>query len=72
MLVSPNQDRAMIDVIVRVEKHCYIIPELLVTHGLTGCDTESPCYGIGEGGALKLVYISLTASVITASYWQMY
>ena len=32
------------------------MPDLLASHGLTGCDTEGPCYGIGKGVALKVQY----------------
>ena len=32
----------------------YIMPDLLASHGLTGCDREDPCYGIGKGVALKV------------------
>ena len=56
MMVSPIQDRAMIDINATVEKHCSIIPDLLAAHGLTGCDTVAQCHGIGKGVALKVLH----------------
>lgn len=55
MMVSPIQDRTLIDITATVNKHKMIMPELLAVHGLSGCDTVAPCYGIGKGVALKVL-----------------
>ena len=55
MMISPIQGRAVIDINATVRKHSAIIPDLLSTHGLTGCDTVAPCYGIGKGVGLKVL-----------------
>jgi len=54
-MVSPVKGRAAIDIRASVEKHHEIIPDLLATHGLTGCDTVATYFGIGKGIALKVL-----------------
>ena len=55
LMVSPISERTTIDINATVEKHRLIIPNLLAAHGLTGCDTVAPWYGIGKGVALKVL-----------------
>ena len=52
IMESPVKDRAVIDMNATVDRHRDIIPELLATHGLTGCDTVASYFGIGKPTAL--------------------
>ena len=45
---SPVHGRQTIDIRATAKEHANILPKLLATHGLSGCDTVAPCYGIGE------------------------
>ena len=53
MMESPIRGRAIIDINGSVENNQDVMSNLLAAHGITGCDTVSPCYGIGKGVALK-------------------
>ena len=55
LMASPCKGRAVLDVNATALKHHAIIPDLLATHGLTGCDTVATYYGIGKGVALKIL-----------------
>ena len=55
MMVSPIHGRTVIDINATVDRHRPIMKHLLTAHGLTGCDTVAPCYGIGKGVALKVL-----------------
>ena len=35
------------------KEHANLLPNLLAAHGLSGCDTVTPCYGIGKMKILK-------------------
>ena len=54
-LQSTQTGRAFIDIAATVQKFKNIIPELLPTHALSGCDTVAMCHGIGKGRMLKAV-----------------
>ena len=54
-MISPVKGRALIDINATVSKHHDIMPDLLSTHGLSGCDTVAPYHGIGKGCALKVL-----------------
>ena len=49
LMVSPIHGRSMIDINATVNQHRDIIPNLLAAHGLTGCDTVAPHFGMGIG-----------------------
>ena len=53
---SPKKERTVIDIDATVKDNLSIIPGLLATHALTGCDTVATCYGIGKGTALKVLH----------------
>ena len=54
LMVSPINDREVIDINATVNQHRKIIPNLLAAHGLTGCDTVATYFGIGKTVALKV------------------
>ena len=54
-MVSPIHDRSMIDINATVNQHHDTIPNLLAAHGLTGCDTVTPYFGIGKSVALDVL-----------------
>ena len=50
---SPHHQRGVIDIDVTVEKNRSIIPGLLASHALSGCDTVVSRYGISKGKVLS-------------------
>ena len=50
---SPIHGRQTIDIRATAKEHDKILPNLLAAHGLSGCDTVAPCYGIGKMKILK-------------------
>ena len=50
---SPVHGRQTIDIRATAKAHANILPKLLAAHGLSGCDTAAPCYGIGKMKILK-------------------
>ena len=50
---SPVHRRQTIDIRATAKEHANILPNLLADHGLSGCDTVAPCYGIGKMKILK-------------------
>ena len=55
LMVSPIRGRALIDINATVDLHRDIIPDLLATHRLTGCDTVATYFGIGKAAALRVL-----------------
>ena len=53
MMVSPMKGRAVIDINATGDKHHVVMNNLLAAHGITGCDTVTPYFGIGKNVALK-------------------
>ena len=45
--------RQTIDIRATAKEHANILPNLLAAHGLSGCDTVTPCYGTGKIKILK-------------------
>ena len=45
---SPVQGKQTTDIRETAKEHANILPKLLAAHGLSGCDTVAPCYGIGK------------------------
>ena len=45
---SPVHGRQTIDIRATAKVHANILPNLLAAHGLSGCDTVAPYYGIGK------------------------
>ena len=54
-MVSPIQGRSVLDINAAAEEHSSIVPDLLVAHGLTGCDTVASYFGVGKVAALKVL-----------------
>ncbi|XP_044174300.1 uncharacterized protein LOC122947134 [Acropora millepora] len=54
-MTSPVQQRSTIDIKATVEKHQAIVPGLLASHALSGCDTVPTYFGIGKGTVLKIL-----------------
>ena len=52
---STQTGRAFIDIAATVRKLGYHVPELLLAHALTGCDTVPMCHGIGKSKMLRTV-----------------
>ena len=52
-MISPIQQRSLIDIKVSVQTHRSIIPGLPAAHALSGCDTVPTYFGIGKGSVLK-------------------
>ena len=52
-MVSPAHGRAVLDIKESVKKHYDIVPDLLSSDGLTGCDTVGAYHGHGKGGSSK-------------------
>ena len=50
---SPVHGRQTIDIRATAKELANILPNLLAAHGLSGCDTVAPCYGIGKMKVLK-------------------
>ena len=50
---SSVHGRQTIDNRATAKEHANILPNLLAAHGLSGCDTVAPCYGIGKMKILK-------------------
>ena len=45
--------RQTTDITATAKEYANLLPNLLAAHGLSGCDTVTPCYGIGEMKILK-------------------
>ena len=45
--------RQTTDITATAKEHANLLPNLLAAHGLSGCDTVTPCYGIGKMKILK-------------------
>ena len=54
-MVSPIQERSVLDINAAVEEHSSIVPDLLVAHGLTGCHTVASYFGIHKVAAVKVL-----------------
>ena len=50
---SPVHRRQTTDIRGTAKEQANILPNLLAAHGLSGCDTVAPCYGIGKMKILK-------------------
>ena len=50
---SSVHGRLTTDIRSTAKEHANILPNLLAAHGLSGCDTVAPCYGIGKMKILK-------------------
>ena len=50
---SSVHGRQTIDIRATAKEHANILTNLLAAHGLSGCDTVAPCYGIGKMKILK-------------------
>ena len=55
LMVPPIHGRSITDINATVNQHLVIIPNLLTAHGLTGCDTVAPYFGIGKSVALNVL-----------------
>ena len=55
LMVSPIQGRAVLDINASAEKHRAVLPDLLVGHCLSCCDTVASHFGIGKVIALKVM-----------------
>ena len=55
LMVSPIHGHSMIDINATVNQPRDIIPNLLASHWLTGCDTVAPYFGIGKCVALNVL-----------------
>ena len=55
LMVSPIHGRSIIDINATVNQDLDIIPNLLAAHGLTGCDSVAPYFGIGKSVALNVL-----------------
>lgn len=54
-MVSPIKGRSVIDINATVAKNDDIMEDLLAMHGISGCDTVAPYYGIGKGVPLRVL-----------------
>jgi len=54
-MVSPIRGRSVIDINASVANNEEIMEDLLPMHGLSGCDTVAPYFGIGKGVALRVL-----------------
>ena len=55
LMVSPIYGRSVIEINETVDQHREIIPDLLVAHGHTCCDTVATYFGIGKAVALRVM-----------------
>ena len=55
LMISPIHGRSMTDINATVNQYHDIILNLLAAHGLTGCDTVAPYFGIGKSVALNVL-----------------
>lgn len=55
LMVSPIRGRSVIDINATIDQHRGIIPDLLATHRITGCDTAATYFGIGKTMALRVL-----------------
>ena len=54
-MISPQKGRDVIDMSVTLHKHTDIVPYLLLTHAITGCDTVAAYFGSSKNKALKIL-----------------
>ena len=54
-MVSPIRNRSVIDINKTVSQNDKVVDNLLAMHGLTGCDTVAPYFGIGKAVAIKVL-----------------
>lgn len=54
-MISPQKGRDVIDMSATLDKHIDIVPYLLLTHAITGCDTVAAYSGISKNKALKIL-----------------
>ena len=55
LIISPIHGRSVIDINATVNQYHDIIPNLVAAHGLTGCDTVAPYFGIRKSVALNVL-----------------
>ena len=53
IMVGTSHTRSSVDIKATVQKHDELISSVLAAHVLTGCDTVSYLWGIGEGTVVK-------------------
>lgn len=53
-MTSPIQERAVVEISQTVQNNRDIMSNILAFHGLTGCDTVAPLYGIGNKTGLQI------------------
>ena len=54
-MASPVHGRAVLDINASVKDHESILPNLLVAHSITGCDSVGTYHGIGKGAAHRVL-----------------
>ena len=54
-MVSLIRNRSVIDINKTVSQNYKVLDNLLAMHGLTGCDTVAPYFGIGKAVAIKVL-----------------
>ena len=63
-MISPQKGRDVIDMSATLDKHIDILPYLLLTHAITGCDTVAAYSGISKNKALKILK-SMNSAIIS-------
>ena len=60
-MISPIQERSLIDIKATIQAHRSIIAGLPAAHKLSGCDTVPTYFGIGKGTVLKNLIAALNS-----------
>ena len=70
-MISPQKGRDVIDMSATLDKHIDIVPYLLLTHAITGCDTVAAYSGISKNKALKILRQKSMNSAIISRLWTL-
>ena len=61
------KERTVIDIQTTVKKNKDILPGILASHALSGCDTVAACFGIGKGKMIKTLTSGVTPRFVGRS-----
>ena len=56
---STSRSRSSIDIGATVAKHSGIVPQLIVAHAVSGCDTVGCYHGIGKSKVVKALSVGI-------------
>ena len=69
LMEYPIKEKTVTDITATIKQHQDIIPVILATHSLTGCDTVCTFFGIGKWPILKVLRDGSALGAVNAVRW---